>query len=167
MQDLTGKTVLHQVAYNGNLELIKRTLASLPESQRSQVVSVQDILGRTALHLAVDHDTHEDEAIKNILALLPESQRLHVLCLPDKTGETVLHRVARSDHSQLILPVLKLLPELQRSRAVFMLDRAGLCSDRQTRAAIFNLLPEMDSSSEKRSCGEVDAVGRLEKKRHK
>ncbi len=110
--DQRKQTILHRAASSGNHESLKTVLALFPESERLQVVSMQDSKGRTVLHFAAE--SGNSDSIKTLLSLHPESERLKVVNSGHREEHTVLHAAARSGSFEAIETILSLYPESER-----------------------------------------------------
>ena len=150
MVDKTGWTALHySVALPMNLRLIKLVLSLLSETERLQVLSMQDQYGNTVLHCAAQ----SGKVIETILDLYPESERLQVLNMSNRSGETALHFVARLDKIECIKAVLSLYPESQWRQVLDKQDsygRTALDIMREARNSVLEWLSKLERSVWKR-----------------
>ncbi len=119
-----GWPLIHSVVSSGNSEAIRAILDHCPESERSQVATLQDnYLNRTVLHCAAE--SGNIECIKLILSYHPESEHSRAVRSQDLMGATVLHCVARSGSVECIKLILDHYPESERLQAVSTQDTKG------------------------------------------
>lgn len=149
-QDAYGWTLLHKIAFSGNVDSVRAIIRHYPASQYWQVVTMCDRNERkTVLHVAASADC--TEMIEFLLGLLPESQRLEAATLQDGSERTVLHCASESLFygESTIRFLISLFPEAQqRLKFICMTDRWGRtvlhCATNSVESieAILRLLPE-------------------------
>ncbi len=131
-----GGALLHDAAKLGNPESIRTVLALYPESERLQVLDLEDNYGETALYCAALLGNFKLHCIhfKTLLAVYPESERLQALNRrTTHLSETVLHLGARSK-----VEVIKNLLSYGRT----VLDNMN----EETRNSIMNWLSQSENS---------------------
>ncbi len=101
-------TLLHLAAKSGNIEMIKAILDVYSESDRLQVVNLQNKCRRTALlHVAGSGNL---DSLKFILSLSTESGNLAMRTQVSSDG-SLLHHAAQSGNFEPFNTILNLYPE--------------------------------------------------------
>ncbi|KAK7949240.1 uncharacterized protein PG986_010126 [Apiospora aurea] len=107
LQDIDGKTPLHEAATNGSEGIVKLLLGNQKVLDN---IDAQDNLHRTALHWAADHGNER-------VVLLLTSSDANVLAT-DISSNTALHRAVRSRHEDIVTHLICRLTDGEERKAL-------------------------------------------------
>lgn len=101
------------IAVRKNFPQVSELLRALQASDKKEVLKMQDLNGKTVMHLAVEENTNNSSAmIRDLLSSLSDEQgdqrlKFEVLKVYDNRRQTVLHTIADPQGGIIPLPVLK------------------------------------------------------------
>lgn len=124
IRDYNMRTALHTAVENGHSSSVKALLGfNLQLEQRYQIVSAQDNLNRTVLHLASDKGNKD--IVMNVLEWTPCSKWHMLIGTKDSDSETALHKAAFGDHMSVIKVLLKHFTEEEKRKLLSIRNNHG------------------------------------------
>ena len=105
--DKNMMTPLHLAVQRGSLELVKILASTKDIVNKQNFVNNQDMLGRTALHLAVDSELEESKSIEIIRILMQSNSGPADPEVKDKKGLTVLTLAIRKEMHNVVRVLIR------------------------------------------------------------